>query len=202
MQTARTSPKINAKARPREYKSPLDKAYAHELDWPKVSEVFNAARTIANPSFVYFTGEQDEGPLKIGVAKDPVSRLRGMQTGNSRRLRVERVLIGDRDLEQLLHQIWNDLVVVVPHKAGRPDAPPGTEWFRPEIRDELFPIIETAAEAQIEHLVDAEDEIDTGDLERIVREAHGAHGMEAHRPHEVRLLAQGPGYVTPRRIRV
>lgn len=200
--SVRNRVKPNQTARARTYKSPLDKAYAHELDWPKVSGIFTVARGITDPSFVYLTGEQDGGPVKIGVAKDPVSRIRGMQTGNSRRLRVERVLIGDRDIEHLLHQIWRHRAIVSPTKVSNPDAGPGTEWFEPEIRDELFPIIDTAAGAQVDHIVTLDGDIEFGDLERIVREAHGAHGMVPSRPDEVRLLGKHGGYVTPRRIRV
>lgn len=184
----------------RPFKSPLDKAHARELEWSKVAPVFEAMRPIGNPSFVYFIGEQDDGPVKIGVAKDPITRLRGMQTGNPRRLRVERLLIGDRDLEQLLHQIWRDFAIVSPTRANNPDAGPGTEWFESEIRDRLFPVVDTAAAAQVEYVTEPDDEIlDLNAFERIVREAHGAHDVTAVRPHEVRLLAAGAGYVTPRR---
>jgi hypothetical protein len=82
--------------------SPLDKAAGHEVAWRRVSDVFDAARQIRNCKFVYFIGEDDDGPVKIGVAKDPISRLRAMQTGNPRRLRVEHVLVGDMDVEKLL----------------------------------------------------------------------------------------------------
>lgn len=191
---------------PRSTKSPLDKARASEIDWPKVAPLFDAARTVANPSFVYLIGEQDDGPVKIGVAKDPITRLRAMQTGNSRRLRLERVLVGDRNIEQLLHQIWRHLAIVSPTKAGKPDSVPGTEWFEAEIRVELFPVVDTLTAAQIDHIADNivgdRKDLDIADFERIVREAHGAHDVVAHRPHEVRLLAAGGGYVSPRRIRI
>lgn len=194
--------KVNGKPRARTYKSPLDKAYAHEIDWPQVAPVFDAARDIGNPSFVYLTGEQPDGPVKIGVAKDPISRLRGMQTGNSRRLRVERLLIGDRDIEQLLHQIWRRFAIVSAVQAGKPDAPPGTEWFEPEIREELFPVVDTAVRGQIEYVAEGSGELDLTRFERIIWQAHGAHDAELNRPDVPRLLGAVGGYYRPRRVRV
>lgn len=181
------------------HKSPLDKARGHEIDWPNVSPLFEAARSLENPSFVYFTGEADNGALKIGVAKDPVQRLRQMQTGNPRRLKVERVLLGNRDIEALFQQMWRHRAIRSP-TATNPDGGPGTEWFEPEIREELLPIVDTARDFQIDHVEEHGDE--TRVLEWCVRQAHGAHDMVGSRPHEVRLLGAGAGYYIPRRVRV
>lgn len=71
--------------RGRRPQSPIDKAKGYEIIWPQVSQLFEAVRHFDNPSFVYLIGEAD-GPLKIGVSKDPIARLRGMQTGNPQRL--------------------------------------------------------------------------------------------------------------------
>lgn len=70
--------------RNRQPKSPLDKANGYELDWDRTPRIFEVARGINNVSFVYFIGERDNGPLKIGKAVDPINRLRAMQTGNPR----------------------------------------------------------------------------------------------------------------------
>lgn len=184
--------------------SPLDRAKAYEVTWNEVAPLFDAARPIQNPSFTYAIGEEGDGPVKIGVAKDPIKRLRSMQTGNPRRLRVERVLIGDMAIEKLLHEMWESFAIVAPHQRRKVDAPPGTEWFRGEIRESLFPILETACSQQIAH-VEALGEDCTlllDDMERIVRGAHGVHGFVAHKRHEVRLLGAGGGYYTPRRSRI
>lgn len=136
----------------RKPKSPLDKARGQELDWTKVSDLFDATRGIENPCYVYFVGEGADGPVKIGTAKDPINRLRNMQTGNSRRLKIERALVGDRLIEQMLHDNWEKYAIYAPTRQGKADTRPGTEWFKPEIRAELYPIIETAALEQMKFL--------------------------------------------------
>jgi hypothetical protein len=88
--------------------SPLDKAYGHEVSWPATSALFELSRDVVS-GFVYVIGEEDGGAVKIGVASDPVKRLRQMQTGNPRRLRIEYVLFGGLSLEKQLHEIWRDL---------------------------------------------------------------------------------------------
>lgn len=185
---------------PEDRRGPLDKAKAWEVDWQQVSGVFTSARRIENPSFVYFIGEPDDGPVKIGVAKCPIARLRGMQTGNPRRLKVERALIGDRELEKLLHEFWEDLIIPTPASKLRPDSLPLTEWFQPEIRERLYPIIADAADEQAFFISEAEGAVDLAELERIVRRAHGNHGFVPHIKHDdVRFLAPVMGEVYVRR---
>jgi hypothetical protein len=181
--------------RTRKVQSPIDKAKGYEIAWPQVSPLFEAARGITAISFVYFIGEADQGPLKIGVSKDPIARLRTMQTGNPRRLRIEQLLAGDTQIEKLLHELWEPHAIYSARTAGRPDAAPGTEWFKPEARPELLPIIATAAERQIEYLAAATDIVASSDLERIVRDAHAEHDFDAQGRDEVRLLATGAGHV-------
>ncbi len=177
--------------------SPLDKARGFEIeDWQRVAGLFTVARKIINPSFVYFVGEADNGPLKIGFAKCPVARLRSMQTGNPRRLRIENVLLGDRFIEGLFHDMWEDFAIFAPHNAKKHDARPGTEWFRPEIRDQLMEIVDTAAEYQADY-VDSEPQNLTSEmLESLVREAHGKHGFVGKGKDTIRLLANTTGYTT------
>lgn len=184
--------------RVREYDNPLDRAKGFEVVWSEVAAVFNAAVQIANRSFVYVIGEfDDDGPVKIGLAKDPVHRRRAMQTGNPRRLRVEHVLVGKRDLERMLHEYWEPYAVVSAKSQRNPDSMPGTEWFKPEIRDGLLPILDTAAEKQVE-MIQAGGDFTFADLSRIVIEAHIAHDFVFHQPDEVRHLAWGAGYTTAR----
>lgn len=181
------------------FKSPLDHAKAYELVWNQVSELFEIARLMRDVSFVYVIGEETDGPIKIGVAKDPVKRLRSMQTGNPRRLRVEHVLLGRTDLEKLLHEMWEPFAIKSLRNRGKVDAAPGTEWFRPEVRERLFPIMATAAEKQIEYVESTKGEIDLDELESRVRQAHGEHGYVATGREPVRLLGAQGGYVIANR---
>jgi len=182
---------------------PLDKAKAHEVVWSQVSDLFAAAKVIANPSYVYFIGEEDEGALKIGLAADPIKRLRSMQTGNPRRLRVEYVLMGDRGTEKLLHELWEPFAIHSANSKAKVAAPagknPGTEWFRPEIRTELFPILETAVEKQ---LAQFGGDIYLTTLEAAVREAHVEHDHVAQGRDHVWNLAPVAGYSVARPSRL
>lgn len=172
----------------RKYASPLDKAKGYEVAWQQVAPVFEAARGVGGISFVYFIGESDDGMLKIGTSKDPIARLRQMQTGNPRRLRIEHILVGGPNIEKLLHEMWEKFAVYSARTAGRNDAPPGTEWFKPEIRETLLPVVVTAAKAQVAHVRECLEVIEESDLERLIREAHGAHDVVAYKRDEVLLL--------------
>lgn len=199
VRNARSGEKVPIGAsRKRTHASPIDKAKGYEIVWRQVSAVFEAARPIQNASFVYFIGEETDGPLKIGVSKDPISRLRAMQTGNSRRLRIEQILVGTLDTEKLLHEIWASYAIYSARTEGKADALPGTEWFTAEAREHMLPIIATAAEKQVEHLGSTTGEVAEQDLQRLVREAHGAHGMTAHRRDPTLLV--GTLGVAPTRI--
>lgn len=178
------------------FKSPIDKAKPYEVEWASVSGIFSATRTLSNVRFVYAIGEKN-GPIKIGVAKDPISRLRSMQTGNPRRLRVERVVCAEMETEKLLHELWEEFAIVAPHRKGKVDVAPGTEWFRPEIRKELFPILEGAVEDQLEYLdLSSRDAPPSfAGMDRIVRHAHWHAGVEPKGRDHVLLMASGGGYV-------
>lgn len=187
----------------REYQSPIDRAHGRELVWQQVSPLFTAARVIVEPRFVYFIGEDNDGPMKIGTAKDPIQRLRDMQTGNSRRLRVEWALVGTRQIEKLLHEYWAEFAIKSVRHSGVADTPPGTEWFRAEARDQMFPIIAAAALLQIQHIEALESpEVYIEDLEDLVRQAHADHDFIPRKPHQTRLLGSGGGYYTPHRSRL
>lgn len=191
--------------------SPVDKAFGYEINWQNVSPVFEATREFKAPSYVYLIGEGEDGPVKIGFAKDPIKRLRAMQTGNSQRLRIEHMIVGDKQIEKLLHETWEPLAIISLRNVSRPDSPPGTEWFFPEIREELFPIIESVAEVQIDMLKQGYS-ISPEGTESLLRGAHKQFGREKPSPIEgVRRLARGSGYVvsktrnkkgTPQRRRI
>lgn len=171
-------------------KSPLDKARAYEIeDWGLVSPLLKATRRIGNPVYVYFIGEEDGGALKIGLAKDPIKRLRGLQTGNPRRLRIENLLVGDRATEALLHEMWEQFAI---HSDGsKAGGAPGTEWFRSEVRPSLMPIVTTAVQAQVHYLVSTDpDHYYLSELEQLVRDAHIEHDHVVRgRDHVYRLSA-------------
>jgi hypothetical protein len=182
-------------ARKRVLLSPLDRAKGSDVIWPQVAPLFEAARGLVGATFVYLIGEED-GPIKIGEAKDPIRRLREMQTGNPRRMRVEYVLLGDAHTERLLHEMWESFAIVAPHKQGRRDAHPGTEWFRADAREQLLPIIATAAQLQAKAISRSADPLDREQLESLIRQAHGFHGFVAQKRDEVRLLAVGGDYAS------
>jgi hypothetical protein len=185
--------------------SPLDRAHGSEVVWASVAEIFHLTRGVRGASYVYCIGEEGDGAIKIGVAVDPIKRLRQMQTGNPRRLCVERVLLGDRALEQLLHEMWEPAAIPSVRSRGKLEAAPGTEWFAPEIRKQLFPILDTAVAAQaryVERTLSEGDDIQPEELERALRKAVDAHGFIPHRRKGVRLLAQGSGYAVTRPSRV
>lgn len=177
-------------------KTPLDQAKAYEVVWDQVAPIFEATRVIQNPSFVYLIGEEDEGPVKIGTATNPIKRLRTMQTGNPRRLRVEWALVGHADLEKVLHRFWEPFAVKSSASRLKVDMAPGTEWFRSEVRDELFPIIKSAVQSQLAYLKDAKGDLMLEDFAERVIAAHQEHGFVFKQPDESRLLGQQGGYVT------
>lgn len=188
------------KARP--LASPIDKAKGYELVWANVAPIFEAARKIKGCCFVYVIGEAD-GPLKIGVSKDPVGRLRTMQTGNPRRLRIEHVLVGDQHLEKLLHELWEPYAIRSAATANKPLAAPGTEWFKAEAREQLAPILQTAAEQQAWRLTKKTDIVDGGEMTRIVRLAHVKHGHVTPVKEKFRVLDNMGGYTAqPRKSRI
>src|SRR2546423_1912720 len=128
IRTGRT--KANSgKPSPRGWMSPIDKAHPREVIWANVSEIFETSRGIKGCCFVYAIGEDGDGPVKIGKAKDPIKRLRTMQTGNPRRLRIEAAIVGDRHIEKLLQEIWEAHAIRSIRQETKKDAPPGTEWF-------------------------------------------------------------------------
>jgi hypothetical protein len=189
--------------RKREFKSPIDKAKGYEVVWAQVNAVFDAAREFADPCFVYLIGETGGGPLKIGVSKDPISRLRTMQTGNPRRLLIEHVLVGDQPLEKLLHEFWEPFAIVSARNTGKANVAPGTEWFKPDARETLLPIIEDAASRQVEILAGMADTgVSMAVLEDAVRDAHAESGFVAKGRDEVRLLGATVGYSVARPSRI
>ena len=77
--------------------------------------------------FVYFitAGPRWKSPIKVGWALDPTRRIRELQTGNPRNLKLISSAPGDIGLEQLIHSILREYRL-----AG--------EWFRPATEVCLF----------------------------------------------------------------
>lgn len=69
-------------------------------------------------TFVYFIIAEESGLIKIGLAKDPIGRLKILQVGNHEKLSWIGSLAGDHSLEREIHQMFADSRV-------------RGEWFRP-----------------------------------------------------------------------
>lgn len=76
---------------------------------------------------VYFIQEDEDGPIKIGVAVDVDKRLAMLQIGNSRQLRLLAIRDGGRALEIELHKRLGDFRI-------------RGEWFEPSelVMGEVF----------------------------------------------------------------
>ena len=57
-------------------------------------------------SGVYFIAARELGMVKIGFSRDPVARLKQMQTGNSALLTIETVINGNMREERAIHRLF------------------------------------------------------------------------------------------------
>lgn len=71
-------------------------------------------------SHVYFVQQGEDGPIKIGLAKNVVARLDGLRASNPSELYVRAIVPGDHDLEAEIH-----LRFAKHHIRG--------EWFHPDL---------------------------------------------------------------------
>lgn len=69
--------------------------------------------------YVYFIQLGDSGPIKIGHAKNPIKRLKALQIGSHKQLRLLAVTPGDAATEKELHREFQVLRI-------------GGEWFQAE----------------------------------------------------------------------
>lgn len=67
--------------------------------------------------YVYFVQQGKDGPIKIGKAKNPRSRLSDLQVSSPFKL-VPRLLVCDQDLERRFHEMFSRLYI-------------RGEWFNP-----------------------------------------------------------------------
>jgi hypothetical protein len=58
--------------------------------------------------FVYIIQSGDDGPVKIGTAKDPIMRVAELQTGSPYQLYLREVLVGGVRIERRLHKRFKD----------------------------------------------------------------------------------------------
>lgn len=86
-------------------------------------------------TWIYFIRSGEDGPVKIGRAKDPRKRLMRLQTGSSDDLVLETAMLGGPEIEKKLH------------KAFRRHRIHG-EWFRPCV--ELSRLMAAARKAEAE----------------------------------------------------
>lgn len=128
-----------------------------------------------------------------------------MQTGNPRRLTVEHVLFGDVGVEKLFHELWEPFAIPSDRNKGKVrERGAGTEWFRPEIREHLFRVVDYAAALQLQ-VMDTPGEdgiIDVNELERVVFEAHLELGQVKNAHDEMAFLAASAGYRLTHKSRV
>jgi hypothetical protein len=90
--------------------------------------------------YVYFIQHSIDGPIKIGVSSNPLSRRDEMQTGNPFPLRILLLIPGGYDLEWELHQKFSRHRISgdLPRKAGgtrkkdRLISRDSREWFWPD----------------------------------------------------------------------
>lgn len=80
-----------------------DRSGLEQIDWWQ--------STGAVEQFVYFVQSGDDGPVKIGIAKNPLDRLGALQTGNHQDLHIRHVVPGDRALETSLHHRFKDALI-------------------------------------------------------------------------------------------
>jgi len=105
----------------------IDK-HAIEANLEMARRLLDAVETIANRAHVsekrggvYFIGDDDNGPVKIGFATAPLERLRSIQTSNPRRLSLLATVPGTPAGERHLQTFFAALQL-----AG--------EWFRRDAR--------------------------------------------------------------------
>lgn len=89
------------------------------------------------PDFVYFI-RCGGGPIKIGVARDPLRRLDNLQCGNLVDLTLERVILAGPEFEAWLHREW---------KRARVRG----EWFGKGFEEDILAHARVIAEEQFEH---------------------------------------------------
>lgn len=114
-----------------------------ERDYPGERHLAFWKEHLAEPHFVYVIQGDPETHVKVGMARDPIARMRGLQTGNPQRLRLLYVLPGALALERALHARFGVRWLSSKIKES--------EWFRWSQETQLgLKLIETAAADLVE----------------------------------------------------
>jgi hypothetical protein len=91
----------------------------------------SAVRNPRPDAFVYVVQAQGDSPIKVGTATDVRVRIKDLQTGNPRPLRLRAVLPGSYDLEHVLHKELAGYRMV----GEWFDDQPSIEWFLERVND-------------------------------------------------------------------
>lgn len=59
-------------------------------------------------TWIYFIQEEDHGPIKVGIGRDPGRRLASLQVGNPVRLKLRSAFKAPAALERLIHDHFSD----------------------------------------------------------------------------------------------
>ena len=94
------------------------KITTHEPKLAPISIDYESITQAAFEQLVYFIRVGDDGPIKIGIARDPKARLSGLQTGHHETLNMLALTVGGAEQERLYHRQFRDH-----HLRG--------EWFKP-----------------------------------------------------------------------
>lgn len=172
----------------------LSNAHGSEIDWEHAAPILRLQQLGQIP-FVYFVREQPEGAIKIGAATHPIRRLRELQVGNPRRLKIERLVFGDVTAERLIQTYLAEFAIGGKPRASTfkaPHAPP-TEWFESTAYDR---IMRAAGEILLaQRMLELRPEGHTvGELCAAIHETMQGLGYTLRRQDEARLLGRGGGY--------
>lgn len=95
---------------------------------------------VRNPTFVYFIQQGEDGPVKIGTAKDPRVRLSELGCGNPEPLYIRAIVLGDRTTEQQYHHDWAQARLT-------------GEWFGHGAQEIIITLAQQASHEQMEMFV-------------------------------------------------
>ena len=83
---------------------------------PKDGKSFSLIKT--DPLYIYFIQEGDNGPIKIGISRDPENRVRAIQVSCSKTTKLLCSVLGTVEKESALHEQFKNIRL-------------HGEWFKP-----------------------------------------------------------------------
>ena len=92
--------------------------------------------------YIYFVQAGEKGPVKVGLSKNPMSRVKQLQTSNPHTLKLLGIIPGDRETEEMIHDKFED------HRLEG-------EWFEPT--NELIDIVRSLLDDQDRLIKETED---------------------------------------------